>query len=77
MLLSLQQQICICNKRSNSMEQTPSSEAYSRSASQEIFSPFMEPEGSLLCSQDPGNTVYPQPDESKPLPHTLFTEDSF
>jgi len=33
---------------------------------------FMEPEGSLLCSQGPTTGPYPEPDESNPEPPTLF-----
>jgi hypothetical protein len=32
----------------------------------------MEPEGSLLCSQEPNTSPYPEPDESIPHPPTLF-----
>jgi hypothetical protein len=32
----------------------------------------MEPEGSLLCSQEPAIGPYPEPDESSPDPHTVF-----
>jgi hypothetical protein len=30
------------------------------------------PEGSLQCSQNPAILHYPEPDESRPHPHTLF-----
>jgi len=39
------------------MEQSPSSEANSRSTRQEILPPLMEPEGSLLRSQEPASKV--------------------
>jgi hypothetical protein len=32
----------------------------------------MEPEGSLLCSQEPATCPYPEPKESNPHPQTLF-----
>jgi len=35
----------------------------------------MEPEGSLLCSQQPSIGPYPEPDESSPQSPTLFPED--
>jgi hypothetical protein len=37
----------------------------------------MEPEGSLLCSQQPATVPYPEPDESSPHPPTIFPQDSF
>jgi hypothetical protein len=39
-----------------------------------IFSsvPFMEPEGSLPCAQEPATGPYPESDESTPHPHKLF-----
>jgi hypothetical protein len=33
----------------------------------------MEPEGSLLCSQEPTTGPYPEPDESSPQFPTLFS----
>jgi len=35
-------------------------------------SPFMKPEGSLLCSQEPATNPYPEPDESSPEPPSLL-----
>jgi hypothetical protein len=32
----------------------------------------MEPEGSLLCSQEPANGPYPDPDDFNPHRPTLF-----
>jgi hypothetical protein len=50
----------------------PSSEANSHSASQEIPPPFIEPKGSLPCSQQPAIGPYPDPHAvSSQLP-TLF-----
>jgi hypothetical protein len=36
----------------------------------------MEPEGSLLCSQEPTTGSYPEPDESRPDLTTLIFQDS-
>jgi hypothetical protein len=33
---------------------------------------FMEPEGSLSCSEEPATGPNPEPDESNPHPETLF-----
>jgi hypothetical protein len=35
----------------------------------------MEPEDSLLCSQEPATGPYPEPDASSPQLVTLFPED--
>jgi hypothetical protein len=32
----------------------------------------MEPEGSLLCSQEPATIPYPEPDQSNPYHPILF-----
>ena len=49
------------------MEQTPSWEANQFSANQEI------PKGSLPCLQVPATCLYPEPDQSSPLPcHSTF-----
>jgi len=37
--------------------------------------PFMEPEGSLQCSQQPTTGPCSEPDESSPDPPTLFPQD--
>jgi len=58
------------------MEQSPW-EANSRSASQETPQLFMEPEGTLPCSQGPTISPYPEPDESSPQLLTLFPQDPF
>jgi len=58
------------------MQHGPSWEVDSHSASQKIPS-FMEPKGSLLCSQEPTTSPYPEPDElSQNLP-LLFSYDPF
>jgi hypothetical protein len=37
--------------------------------------PFMEPEGALLCSQQPTTEPCPEPDEFNPHSHILFIQD--
>jgi len=37
----------------------------------------MEPEGSLLYSQEPATGLYPKPDEYSPHLPTLFSEGPF
>jgi len=39
--------------------------------------PYMEREGSLLCSQQPTAGPYPEPDESSPHLPTLFPKGPF
>ena len=41
-------------------------------ASQELSSHFVEPKGSLLCSQEPTTCPYSEPDESNPIPILFF-----
>jgi hypothetical protein len=48
------------------MEQSPSWKAYSTLRESRNFPPFVEPEGSLPCSQDPANGPYTETDESNP-----------
>jgi len=52
-----------------------SSEAVSRSASQEIPPTFIESEGSLQCSQEHVTGPYLEPPHSTPHPHILFIYD--
>jgi hypothetical protein len=53
------------------MEQSPSSEANSSSANQEI--PAFYGTGSLLpCSQELATGTYPEPNEPRPGLHTVF-----
>jgi hypothetical protein len=51
-------------------EQSPSWKANSHPAGQAI--PFMEREGSLLCSQQPETGPYPEPHASSPQPRIPF-----
>jgi hypothetical protein len=37
----------------------------------------MEPEGSLLCSEEPATGIYPEPDESSPCLPSYFSEIHF
>jgi hypothetical protein len=57
------------------MEQSPPWEASSglRSANQKNSLHFMEPEGSLLCAQEPATGPYSEPDESNPRNQSLFS----
>jgi hypothetical protein len=55
----------------NYMEPCAYWEAASRSTIQEFPQHFMEPEGSLPCSQEPSCCSYPEPDESSPYHPTL------
>jgi hypothetical protein len=59
------------------MEHSPSCEADSHSASQEISPPFMEPEGLSPCSKDPTTSSYPDPDATIPLLRTLIPQEPF
>jgi hypothetical protein len=48
------------------VEQNPAWEDYDHSFTDGIPSPFIEPEGSLLCSRDPVSGPCPETDESIP-----------
>jgi len=61
-------------KVTKSMKLRPSWEAGSHSASQEFPCLFMEPEGSLPCSQDPATGTYPDPNSSSPHLPTVFLQ---
>jgi hypothetical protein len=50
------------------MEQSPSWEAKTSWATQEITLHFMEPEGSSPYTQQPATCPYPEPDWSSPCP---------
>jgi hypothetical protein len=54
------------------MNLSPSSEAISWSATQEIPQNFIEPEGPLLWSQEPSTALHPEPDQSSPYHPILF-----
>jgi hypothetical protein len=53
------------------MEKSPSSETHNRSVKK--FSAFMEPEGSLLCSQETSAGPYPHLERTSPHLSTIFT----
>jgi hypothetical protein len=48
------------------MELSHSRKAASCAATQELPNKFMEPEGSLPCSQEPSTGPYPELDQSNP-----------
>jgi hypothetical protein len=50
----------------NFMELSPSQDATNCAATREFPKYFMEPGGSLTCSQQPSTDPYPGPDESSP-----------
>jgi hypothetical protein len=50
---------CLPACLTHSMEQSPSWEANNHSTSEEISSPFVAPEGLLLCSQAPATSSHP------------------
>jgi hypothetical protein len=43
----------------------------------QLLSRFMEPEGSLQCSQEPATRPYPEPDASSPYLLTQFPQNPF
>jgi hypothetical protein len=57
------------------MQHSLSLEANSYSAGQEISSHFMEPEGSLPCSQETATASYREFDESSSHSRTQILED--
>jgi hypothetical protein len=59
------------------MELSPSWEATSRSPTQRVSQHFMEPAGSLSCSQKSSSGPYPKPDQSSIQHPTLFIQDPF
>jgi hypothetical protein len=65
------------NYPTNSMELSPSWEAASRSVTQEFTSNFMEPGGSLPCSQEPTTGPYPETDRSSTYHSILSLQDPF
>jgi hypothetical protein len=67
----------IKNYLTNSTEQSPSWQVDSMFSYSRNFPHFMEPEGSLPYSQERANSPYPEPDEPKPQPQTLFPQDTF
>jgi len=60
----------------NPMEQSPSWEANSHSASQEILHLFCSLKF-IPSSQEPATGSYPEPDISNVCPHTIAIQDSF
>jgi hypothetical protein len=48
------------------MQPSLAQEATSCAATQELSQYFTEPEGSLLCSQEPFTGSYPEPEQSNP-----------
>jgi hypothetical protein len=57
------------------MERITSAEANIRLRRQEKPSLFLEPEGSLPCSQEPTTGSYSEPDESSAHPHILVPDN--
>jgi hypothetical protein len=59
------------------MELSPSWEAAILSAIQELPKHFMEPKGSLPCSQESATGACDEPDESSPYYSILSIKDPF
>jgi len=64
----------VSNYLTNSTEQSPSWEADSLSASEEILPLLWNPECSLPCSQEPTTGPYSDPDASTPLSPPYFSK---
>jgi hypothetical protein len=56
----------------NSLDGAESWEVNSTFSFSRDFPPFIESEGSLLCSQEPTTGPFPERNESNPHPPTLF-----
>jgi hypothetical protein len=54
------------------MEHSPPSEDDNTLSSSRNSPPFMEPGGSLPCSQEPATRPYPETDEYCPHPHPVY-----
>jgi hypothetical protein len=54
------------------MERGPSWEANSYWSSQDSPRILWKLEDPLPCSQEPTTSLYPEPDESTPYPHTIY-----
>jgi len=60
----------IINEEINSSEHSPSWEDNGCSAGKKFT--FIEPKGSLQCSQHQATVLYPEPDKISPHLHNLF-----
>jgi hypothetical protein len=61
---------------SNSLELRPFLTSHHFCGDSRIFQHFMEPRGSLLCSQEPSTGPYPEPDQSSPY-HPILSKINF